>query len=171
MRYQFHEHKRISRLSLSIVDFPVFTRYRLTRETIFIRAIHCVKQPRQYVSSKLKFQFTQKVFRIREQCGLTTERLEKLKQPATLFLTRYSNFLSVLRLAEIFLSMNRRDLEKIFLKIRKRYLQKCILVIFNFVILYNSFEININKKIVKFGIFISDKTKGDRLFEIGILIF
>lgn len=108
MRYQFHEHKRISRLSLSIVDFPVFTRYRLTRETIFIRAIHCVKQPRQYVSSKLKFQFTQKVFRIREQCGLTTERLEKLKQPATLFLTRYSNFLSVLRLAEIFLSMNRR---------------------------------------------------------------
>lgn len=112
MRYQFHEHKRISRLSLSIVDFPVFTRYRLTRETIFIRAIHCVKQPRQYVSSKLKFQFTQKVFRIREQCGLTTERLEKLKQPATLFLTHYSNFLSVLRLAEIFLSMNRRDLEK-----------------------------------------------------------
>lgn len=108
MRYQFHEHKRISRLSLSIVDFPVFTRYRLTRETIFIRAIHCVKQPRQYVSSKLKFQFTQKVFRIREQCGLTTERLEKLKQPATLFLTHYSNFLSVLRLAEIFLSMNRR---------------------------------------------------------------
>lgn len=44
-------------------------------------------------------------------------------------------------------------------------------VIFNFVILYNSFEININKKIVKFGIFISDKTKGDRFFEIGILIF
>lgn len=145
MRYQFHEHKRISRLSLSIVDFPVFTRYRLTRETIFIRAIHCVKQPRQYVSSKLKFQFTQKVFRIREQCGLTTERLEKLKQPATLFLTRYSNFLSVLRLAEIFLSMNRRDLEKIFLKIRKRYLQKCILVIFNFVISYNLRLISIKK--------------------------
>lgn len=85
MRYQFHEHKRISRLSLSIVDFPVFTRYRLTRETIFIRAIHCVKQPRQYVSSKLKFQFTQKVFRIREQCGLTTERLEKLKQRYAIF--------------------------------------------------------------------------------------
>lgn len=172
MRYQFHEHKRISRLSLSIVDFPVFTRYRLTRETIFIRAIHCVKQPRQYVSSKLKFQFTQKVFRIREQCGLTTERLEKLKQPATLFLTHYSNFLSVLRLAEIFLSMNRRDLEKNISKNSKKIsIEMHFSVIFNFVILYNSFEININKKIVKFGIFISDKTKGDRFFEIGILIF
>lgn len=171
MRYQFHEHKRISRLSLSIVDFPVFTRYRLTRETIFIRAIHCVKQPRQYVSSKLKFQFTQKVFRIREQCGLTTERLEKLKQPATLFLTRYSNFLSVLRLAEIFLSMNRRFGKNISKNSKKISIEMHFSVIFNFVILYNSFEININKKIVKFGIFISDKTKGDRLFEIGILIF
>lgn len=146
MRYQFHEHKRISRLSLSIVDFPVFTRYRLTRETIFIRAIHCVKQPRQYVSSKLKFQFTQKVFRIREQCGLTTERLEKLKQPATLFLTHYSNFLSVLRLAEIFLSMNRRDLEKNISKNSKKIsIEMHFSVIFNFVILYNLRLISIKK--------------------------